>query len=43
MGHQEFENALKKMKNGKSLGCDNIPIELLKEGGDTAKQKYCII
>ena len=36
--YQEFENALKEMKNGKSPGYDDIPIELFKEGGDLAKQ-----
>ena len=35
---QEFEEALKEMKNGKSPGCDGIPIELFKEGGDLAKE-----
>jgi len=35
---EEIETALKKLKNNKSHGTDNIPAELLKSGGDRLKQ-----
>ena len=35
---QEFETALKKLKNNKAHGKDNIPAELLKFGSDRLQQ-----
>lgn len=35
---QEFRNALKSMKIGKSPGCDGISIELIREGGELVKE-----
>jgi len=35
---EEIETALKKLKNNKYPGTDNIPAELLKFGGDRLKQ-----
>ena len=35
---EEIETALKKLKNSKSHGTDNIPAELLKFGGDRLQQ-----
>jgi len=35
---EEIETAVKKLKNNKSPGTDNIPAELLKFGGDRLKQ-----
>jgi len=35
---EEIETALKKLKNNKALGTDNIPTELPKFGGDRLKQ-----
>ena len=35
----ELEEAIKKMKSGKTAGCDGIVIELIKEGGELLKRK----
>jgi len=35
---EEIETALKKLKNSKANGTDNIPAELLKSGGDRLQQ-----
>ena len=34
----EIKNAIKKLKNGKAAGCDNIPPEAIKAGGDTSEE-----
>jgi hypothetical protein len=36
---QEYEEALLKMKNGKSPGEDDVPIELIREGGERLKER----
>ena len=34
----EIKNDLKKLKNGKAAGCDNIPPEAIKAGGETSEE-----
>ena len=34
----EIKNAIKKLKNGKAAGCDNIPPEAIKAGGETSEE-----
>ena len=34
----EIKNAIEKLKNGKAAGCDNIPPEATKAGGDTSEE-----
>ena len=34
----EIKNAIKKLKNGKAAGCDNVPPEAIKAGGDTSEE-----
>ena len=34
----EIKNAIKKLKNGNAAGCDNIPPEAIKAGGDTSEE-----
>ena len=34
----EINNAIKKLKNGKAAGCDNIPPEAIKAGGETSEE-----
>ena len=36
--HIEIKNAIKKLKNRKATGCDNIPPEAIKVGGDTSEE-----
>ena len=36
--HIEIKNDIKKLKNGKAAGCDNIPPEAIKVGGDMSKE-----
>ena len=36
----EVEAAIKKLKDGKSPGCDNLPAELIKAGGDGSVDVY---
>ena len=39
-GHvaSQIKNAIKKLKNGKAAGCDNVPPEAIKAGGDTSEE-----
>ena len=34
----EIKNAIKKLKNGKAAGCDNVPPKAIKAGGDTSEE-----
>ena len=34
----EIKNAIKKLENGKAAGCDNIPPEAIKAGGDMSEE-----
>ena len=34
----EIKNAIKKLKNGKAAGCDNVPPEAIKAGGDMSEE-----
>ena len=34
----EIKNAIKKLKNGKAAGCDNIPPKAIKAGGETSEE-----
>ena len=34
----EIRNAIKKLKNGKAAGCDNVPPEAIKAGGETSEE-----
>ena len=36
----EIKNAIKKLKNGKAAGCDNVPPEAIKAGGDTSEEVF---
>ena len=36
--HIEIKNAIKKLKNGKAAGCDDIPPEAIKAGGETSEE-----
>ena len=36
--HIEIKNAKKKLKNGKAAGCDNIPPETIKAGGEMSEE-----
>ena len=34
----EIKNSIKKLKNGKVAGCDNIPSQAIKVGGNTSEE-----
>ena len=34
----EMKNVIKKLKSGKAAGCDNVPPEAIKAGGDTSEE-----
>ena len=34
----QIKNVIKKLKNGKAAGCDNVPPEAIKAGGDTSEE-----
>ena len=36
----EIKNAIKKVKNGKGAGCDNVPPEAIKAGGKTYQKRF---
>ena len=38
----EIKNAIKKLKNGKAAGCDNIPSEPIKAGGDVTSEEVLL-
>ena len=36
----EIKNVIKNLKNGKAAGCDNVPPEAIKAGGDTSGEVH---
>ena len=36
--HAEFKNSIKKLKNGKAAGCDNIPPEVVKAWDELSEE-----